>query len=303
MPKLKHPGLRALTTLGYPLVRMMPVKLASRVLAALAGRLSGVFAKTHVMDRNLRAAFPEMTDAERLAIRQAIIANFGRLMAEIVHMPTIAAGRQGTSVEAVGATDYTFKARGQAIYVCAHLCNWEVIPLVFERAGLPLTIIYSLIGNRFVDNALAAARSCTGSTYVEKSQALRACFQTMKRGESIAFLVDQRVEVGIEVEFFGRPTTFTHMPARLALKFGCPIIPGETRRIGPGRIELVFHEPIWPSTEAGPRSEAELTQLMARAIEGTIRRQPETWICNKSRWKHGADLEAKSAAAITAAAV
>lgn len=294
MPKLKHPGLHALTKFAYPLVRLMPLRLASPVMALLAGWTAGVFAKPHVMDRNLRAAFPEKPEAERIAIRKGIVANFGRLMAEIIHMPTIAKGGQGTAVEAVGATDYTFRTRGQAVYVCAHLGNWEVIPLLFERAGLPLTIIYSLIGNRFVDEALAAARGQTGSTYVEKSQALRACIHAMKRGESIALLVDQRVEVGIDVEFFGRPTTFTHLPARLALKFGCPIIPGETRRTGPGRFELVFHEPIWPSIRDGQRTERELTQLMAHAIEGTIRRQPEAWICNKSRWKKSV-LEAEMA--------
>lgn len=301
VPKLKHPGFAALTALAYPLIRLMPVKTATRVMAVLAGQTAEVFAKPHVMDRNLRAAFPEMNDARRLEIRKGIVANFGRLMAEIVHMRTIIAGGQGTRVEAVGATDYTFKTRGQAIYVSAHLCNWEVIPLLFGRAGLPLTIIYSLIGNRFVDDALAAARSQTGSTYVEKSQALRACIHAMKRGESVALLVDQRVEAGIDVEFFGRPTTFTHLPARLALKFGCPIIPGEMRRNRPGRLELAFHEPIWPSTEAGPRSEEELTQLMAHAIEGAIRRQPEAWICNKNRWKKSV-LEAEIAAGLRRAA-
>jgi KDO2-lipid IV(A) lauroyltransferase len=301
VPKLKHPGLGALTTIAHPLIRLMPAKLATRCMALLASGTAGMFTKQHVMDRNLRAAFPEKSDAERLAIRKGIVANFGRLMAEIVHMPTFAAGAQGTSVEAVGATEYTFGTRGQAIYVSAHLGNWEVMPLLFERAGLPLTIIYSLIGNAFVDETLAASRSQTGSTYVEKSQALRACFQAMKRGESVAFLVDQRVDIGIDVEFFGRPTTFTHLPARLALKFGCPIVPGESRRLAPGRLQVVFNEPIWPATEDGPRSEQELTQLMARAIEGTIRRQPEAWICNKSRWRK-ADLEASPAAQITSAA-
>ncbi len=292
VPKLQHPRLGLLITTAHLIARALPVRAATRFMAALATRTAGTFAKPHVMDRNLRAAFPEKPEAERVAIRREIMASFGRLIAEILHMKAFAAGAQGTRVEATGATDYTFGLRGQAVYVSAHLGNWEVMPLLFERAGLPLTIIYSMIGNAFVDEMLAAARRMTGSTYVERSQALRACFQAMKRGESVAFLVDQRVDIGTEVTFFGRPTTFTQLPARLALKFGCPIIIGESSRPEPGRIQIFYHEPIWPATEAGPRSEQELTQIMASGIEGVIRRQPGLWICNKNRWKK-AVLEAE----------
>jgi KDO2-lipid IV(A) lauroyltransferase len=301
MPNLTGPGLRALTTCLYPLVRLVPAKLAIRLMASVAAHTSSAFAKTRVMDRNLLCAFPERSEEERVAIRNQIVASFGRLVAEIVHLPTFAAGAQGTSVKAVGELDHLFVERKQAICVTAHVANWEVMPIVFHRAGLPLTIIYSLLGNAFIDRVLSAARRSTGATYIEKSEALRSCFKAMKRGESVALLVDQRVEVGAEVDFFGRPTTFTLLPARLALKFGCPIILGETRRTSPGQLEMIVHEPIWPETDAGPRSEHELTQLMASAIEGAIRRQPEAWICNKVRWKKdrkkpGTPVPAKSAA-------
>ncbi len=302
MPKLTHPGLRAMNTIGHPLSGMLPAKLAIRLAALVARHTARVFAKTHVMDHNLQCAFPELSDGERLAIRKEITANFGRLIAEIVHLPTIVAGAQGTTVTAVGALDHVFRERKQAICITAHVGNWEVVPILFQRAGLPLTIIHSLIGNDFVDRMLAVARRSTGAAYVEKSQALRACFQAMKRGESVALLVDQRVEVGIEVDFFDRPTVFSHLPARLALKFGCPIVLGETRRIAPGQFEVIVHEPIWPETENGPRSELELTQLMAYAIEGAIRRQPEAWICNKRRWnKSAADLRGAPAAGAASA--
>ncbi len=128
-------------------------------------------------------------------------------------------------------------------------------------------------------------RRHTGATYVEKAKALRTCIATLQRDESIALLVDQRVQIGLSVEFFGRPTTFTHFPARMAMRFDCPIIVVESVRAGTGTFNVVFHDPIFPRPDLGAQAEHDLTQRMAKVIEGSIRRHPDQWFCNKTRWK------------------
>ena len=142
-----------------------------------------------------------------------------------------------------------------------------------------------VIGNAVIDNLLLSQRRKTGSIYVEKSKALRACIKAMKRGDSVGLLVDQRVERGIEVTFFGRPTIVTDLPARLALKFNCPIIPAEAVRAGPRRCQVMVHEPIWPGENRGEQAVRDLTQQMASVVEDCIRKRPDEWCCDKRRWK------------------
>jgi KDO2-lipid IV(A) lauroyltransferase len=258
--------------------------MAPDLMALFAGRFARLLVKKKVITKNLRDAFPDLDQPALDAITKKIAANFGRLIAEVAHIPTYVAGEQGTNVSASGSLDYTFEQSGQAIYVSAHLGNWELIPIVLRRRSRPM-IIYSLVGNPGIDNLLLSLRRKTGANYVEKSEALRACIGAMKRGDSIGLLIDQRVERGIDVTFFGRPTILTDLPARMALKFNCPIIPIEAVRADPCHCQVMIHTPIWPGAKRGKQAVRELTQQMTRVVEDAIRRRPDEWFCDKRLWK------------------
>jgi len=285
-----HPLLGALAVTCDLAIRLLPVRVASELMALTARGFSRLVTNKDKIRSNLHAAFPELDDSSLDVLTGKIIANSGRLIAEIIKIRDFRSGARGVAMNARGALTYPIEQRGKAIFVSAHLGNWELMPIMFHRNGLPLTIIHKKIRHPGIDDRLMSLRRETGATYVEKSKALRTCAAALKRGESIALLVDQRVETGIEVEFFERLTIFTHFPARMALKFDCPIIVGEAVRLGPGRLEVVFHEPIWPDKQSGAQAERDLTQKMAKSIEGCIRRHPEQWFCNTRRWKKGSSV-------------
>ena len=253
-------------------------------MAFFTGRFARYIVKERVIRRNLIIAFPNLDTPALDTITKKIAENFGRCTAEIAHISTYAAGKQGTKIRASGSLDYTFEQSGQAIYVTAHLGSWELTPILLRRNSRPL-IIYSKVGEPMIDNKLLSLRQKTGAKYVDKSEALKACIKTMKEGDSIGLLVDQRVSRGVDVTFFGRPTIFTDLPARLALKFNRPIIPIEGVREAPGHCKVIIHPPIWPGEKRDKQAINELTQQMATVIEGCIRKRPSEWHCNKIRWK------------------
>jgi len=285
LAKPLHPVLGATALICFQMVKLLPVRTATEVMAFLGRRFAKFFTREKNIKKNLRIAFPDMDGPSFDTLMGDITANYGRLFAEIAHIPSFKSGRGGAVLRARGALEYPFEKRGKAIYVTAHLGNWELIPILFQQQNLPLAIIYSPIMFSVVDSKLMSMRRGTGATYLGKSNALRACITALKRNESIALLVDQRVDNGIEVDFFERQTLFTHLPARLALRFNCPIIPGESVRIGPGHFEVMFHEPIWPGNQRGEEAERDLTQRTAKAIEDCIRKYPEQWFCDKRRWE------------------
>jgi len=293
---LSHPALGFAVVACSFLVRLLPVKLASELMVRVVLRLSHLFANRKVIGRNIQAAFPELDAAERDSLVTRIIANAGRLIAEMAKIRCFVDGTQGARLTLRGGIGGSLGYKGKAIYVGAHLGNWELMPILLNRHGVPLTIIYSSFSHQAIETRLMAARQRTGSKYVEKENALRGCIDALKRDESIAMMVDQRVDSGIEVEFFGRPTLFTHFPARMARKFDCPIIVGEAIRLGPGEVEVTFRDPIFPNREGGAVTEQELTQAMASAIEDAIRRHPDQWFCNKRRWPKQKAAAAQAAA-------
>jgi KDO2-lipid IV(A) lauroyltransferase len=284
MAILLNPAKGIVSAAFFTLLRVLPVRMASDCMAFFTGKLARHIIREKVVRRNLITAFPDLDQSTLDTITKNIAESFGRCTAEIAHIPTYATGKQGTKISASGSLDYTFEQLGQGIFVTAHLGSWELTPILLRRNSRPL-IIYSKIGEPMIDNKLMSLRQKAGANYVEKSEALKACIKTMKAGESIGLLVDQRVSRGVDVTFFGRPTLFTDLPARLALKFNRPIIPIEGVREAPGHCKVIIHPPIWPGEKRDKQAVGELTQQMATVIEDCIRKRPGEWHCNKNRWK------------------
>jgi len=283
--KPPHPAIGVVTDICYFVIGLLPLKLASELMALVARWAIRLLISTAKIKRNLREAFPELDEAAVDRLADQVAGNFGRLATEVAKIRAFVDGTQGTVVTIRGATDYPIVQRGQAIFVSAHLGNWELIPIIFRQRGIALTIIYRLLRYPKVDAKLMRSRGLTGQTYVEMSDALRDCIEALKRDESVALLIDQKVDSGIEVEFFGRPALVTHFPARMAMKFGCPIIVGEAIRTAPGQVELNFREPIFPPATRGAEAEREMTQAMTREVEAGIREHPEQWFCFQRRFK------------------
>jgi KDO2-lipid IV(A) lauroyltransferase len=298
LAKKPHPAVGLVADISDLVVRLLPLKVASELMALVTRLGVGLFTSKVKVRRNLSEAFPELDEATLDKLVSKVIANLGRLLAEILKVRAFINGTEGSVLTAKGAVDYPFVRKGRAIYISAHLGNWELIPILFQQHGVPLTIIYRLLKYPSVDAKLMRARELIGQTYVERTDAMRGCIEALKRNESAALLIDQKTETGIEVEFFGRPALVTHFPARMALKFGCPIIVAEAIRVAPGHVEVTFHEPIFPPATRGAEAEQELTQAMARVVEESIRRHPEQWFCFQRRFK---PPKAQAAAAAPAA--
>ena len=87
-------------------------------------------------------------------------------------------------------------------------------------------------------------------------------------------LVDQKMNDGIAVGFFGRPAMTAPALTVLALRFRCPVIPGRIRHIGPARFRLEVEPPL-PLPDSGDRH-ADITSLM-----GLVNQVMERWICDE----------------------
>ena len=292
MPK-RIPNRYSLIILAiYLIVRVLPIKSASELMARVLGVSSKTFLKTKNIKSNIRDVFPDMDGQSAEALTKEMVENFGRHIAEIAHIPAFRDARRGTSITVRIPEGSSLEDHGPAINVGAHVGSWELAPLVLQRIGHPVTIIYTENVNRFVNKLLSRMREQTGAQYVEKSNALRACMKALEQGPSVGLLVDQRVPSGIYVDFFGRPTKMTRFPAMLAIRFNCPIIPIEVVRLGTGQMRVDFQDPIMPDGITGKPAELELTQRMAEAIEESIKRNAGSWFCSKLRWKAADKIKA-----------
>ena len=113
----------------------------------------------------------------------------------------------------------------------------------------------------------------------------RQILKSLKEGRHIGILVDQKMNDGIPVPFFGRDAMTAPALAELALRFNCPVVPTRAERIKGPHFRIIIEPPLH-FTPSGDRKADVFTmmKMVNEKIEHWIRETPEQWFWLHSRW-------------------
>jgi KDO2-lipid IV(A) lauroyltransferase len=172
------------------------------------------------------------------------------------------------------------------IVVIGHLGNWEIGGLATTLAGYPIHSLVRPLNNPWMDRYLQHFRTQTGQKVIPRDQALGAMIRILRGGGMLVVQVDQDArELGVFVNFFGRPASTHRAPATLSLKYDSPIVLVNTYR-EKGINYAVCSEPLYPGTFRGdPDPVKALTQAYSSRFEDFVRQHPDQWFWMHDRWK------------------
>ncbi len=270
----------------FAFLRVMGVERASGFGGKLLRGLGPLTGTHKTVMRNLRIAFPDMPSAERdrLAIDQW--EQTGRTFAELAVMDRLTP--EGGRIDLLGFERLqAIRDSGRpVVFVSGHLANFEVMAAAILAAGVPCQVTYRAANNPYVDALIRQSRERYGiKLFAPKGDGTRELMAGMKRGESIALLVDQKYSQGPEVEFFGQPVNASPGAARLALKFGTVIQPLSVVRLPGVRFRVTAHEPITvPDTGDKAADVVAGVQAVNRFVEDRVREHPVDWFWVHKRW-------------------
>ncbi len=271
----------------FAAMRVLPIDLASALGGGLARLIGPRLAASERARRNLGTALPDLAAADIERIVRSMWDNLGRVAAEYPHLPRIRVFPTGGRVETVGLDhlDRAVAAGRPAVLFSGHLGNWEIAALAAGQYGIDVAQIYRALNNPLVDRMVARFRG-SGSELIPKGGvASRRALAALRRGAHLALLVDQKLNDGIAVPFFGRPAMTAPALALLALHFNCAVLPARVERLRGARFRLSIHPPL-PLPRSGNRA-ADAAALMAavnRTLEAWIRERPEQWFWVHNRW-------------------
>ena len=270
--------------------RLFSADTASRLGARLGRRFGPPTDKSRLIRRNLRLAFPELSEAELEALLEEIWGNLGRILAEYPHLGRICGSEADRRLEyVIDDSIEVFRNPGRpAVFVSAHLANWELAAGAIAHRGVPLNVVYTRLQNPGLDRMLYQARLALGCGLVERDGAARQLMRSLKQGTSVGLIVDQRVDGGAPIPFFGHDMLTSITPAQLAVRFDCELVPVQIQRIEDARFRAIFHAPVRaPADLPDDRKILEMTARVNRLFEDWIRERPQEWMCTKRRWpKH-----------------
>ncbi|HWB48285.1 MAG TPA: lauroyl acyltransferase [Stellaceae bacterium] len=276
-----------LTAAGIKLLRLLPLDWASALGGALARAIGPRLGVSKRARLNLRAAMPELSDAQIDVVIRGMWDNLGRVAFEYPHLTKIAVFAPAGRVEVHGWNHIVraVEAKRSIVFVAAHLGNWEIAPLSAGQYGLDVAFIYRAANNPLVDAMLARLRGVYGELIPKGAAASRRAMAMLRRGGHVGLLVDQKLNNGIAVPFFGRLAMTAPLPALLGLHFACDVLPARVERLHGAHFRLTVHPPL-PLPKSSDRA-ADVLALMTeinRLIEAWIRERPEQWFWLHRRW-------------------
>jgi KDO2-lipid IV(A) lauroyltransferase len=268
----------------FRLFAALPRRVAS-TLGGAAGRSIGWILPpvSKIADRNLRRVWPDMDRSARRRIIVGVWDNIGRNAAEMPHIHHCRIGPDGDIV-VTGETILRDVATASkpAIFVSAHLANWEIFAHTAAHYGLLVARVYRAANNPLVEAQIQKIRAhVPGGCIPKGAKGAREILRALSGGRSIGMLIDQRMSDGEIVPFFGLPARTATAHVDLALRFGCPIIPVQGIRLPDSRFEIVMHPPITVTRDTRDAVLLQLNQL----LETWIRARPEHWLWVHNRWK------------------
>jgi KDO2-lipid IV(A) lauroyltransferase len=261
----------------------------------LFNRIGPRVGKSAQLGRNLRLAFPHLSAAEHADLVREVWGNAGAILAEYPHFQAICHDDFEGHFEVVEKWDVAEYRAGRryGVFVTAHVGNWELPAAAASRQGIPITAIYAPSRNPFIERMLRRRREALGCRLVSLEEGARPLLRELGEGRSVALVVDTRDDDGVPVPFFGYDKLTTLAPARLALRFGCELIPVRVERVGATRFRLTVHEPVRPDPALASDKDRAM-QMMAdlnRLFEQWIRERPEQWLCIKRAWPKTVELQ------------
>jgi Kdo2-lipid IVA lauroyltransferase/acyltransferase len=277
----------------FALARALGPDRSSAVGGAIARRLGPLLPQHRIGLENLRAAFPDKSEAEIRAILAGAWENIGRLGAEYPHLGQLFdydhySGEIGR-IEVDGIEHFIALAEDgkPALIFSAHLANWELPPICAARYGLDATVVFRPPNEPAAAHVLHEIRSQTmGGLEAARQGAAFAMRGVLERGGHLGMLIDQHFTRGVTVDFPGRPAFTNPIMGKFARAFDCPVHGVRVIRLPAGRFRLQLTPALdLPRDAEGLVDVQGAMQAMTRVVEEWVREHPEQWLWMHRRWR------------------
>jgi len=250
------------------------------------GRLFGpIFRSKKLIENNLEQS--GIVDKKNYnKIISKIYGNYGRILAEYPFLKAFRNNKLNKFIEIDGLENLNKikREKRRAVFISGHFNNFELMALQIEKAGINLCAIYRPLNNVFLNKTMEEIReNFICKNQIKKGRSgTRQIIENIKKGNSVALMIDQRVREGIKINFFGKPASTTTIPAQLIKKYKCDLVPIYIERRKNNYFKMFISEPIKIGNN---KSIKEITEHLNKILEKMILKNVDQWIWTHDRWK------------------
>ena len=169
------------------------------------------------------------------------------------------------------------------LIVSGHHGCWEVATNVVSLKR-PMIVIARVMDSKFLQSWMKKHHFRGPVTIVSKNDGFRkrVIEQWQNERSALTILMDQYAYKGALLSFLGRPARTVTSAARLAIRYGYPVVVGSFVRVGEFKYRAVGGAPIvFGKDEDCDRA----TQVLNDRLSDAIRKYPEQYLWMHRRWR------------------
>ena len=255
-------------------------------LGFIIGRLFGpIFRSKKLIVENLKKSNINIKQ-NYMEVASNVLGNYGRIFSEYPFLKNFRNGELNNFIEISGKNylENILKEKKRVVFVSGHFNNFELMAMQIEKMGIELSAIYRPLNNMFLNKTMEEIRI----KFICKNQirkgmvGTRQIIKNLKKGSSVALMIDQRVREGSKVKFFGNLATTTTIPAQLIKKYNCDLVPIYIERKEKHYFKMYISKPIKISSK---KTTQDITLFLNSILEKMILKNPDQWIWTHDRWK------------------
>tara|TARA_B100000929_G_scaffold102033_1_gene80625 strand:- start:5558 stop:6433 length:876 start_codon:yes stop_codon:yes gene_type:complete len=273
------------------LMRLIGLNLGRKISSYLFLNIGFFFRSKKLTKKNISNALGNIADDKLEDIIKSMWKNYGLIFAEYMYLKKFRLNKFSKphiSVSGKEILDQVIKSDKPTVFISGHFANFELMAMELEKNNINLAAIYRPLNNFLLNPYMVFIRK----KYICKNQIKKGLAGTkevigyMKKKYSVALMVDQRLGESERYPFFNKPAHTTTLPAQLALRFDCNIIPVYLERDKNNFFKMEILNPIEINkTDNLENDKKTITIKINQIIEKMILRNPEQWIWTHGRWK------------------
>ena len=247
--------------------------------------------RRRVVRNNLRNAFPEKSEAELREIERKFYRYICDYMLEEVKMLRMSFKELCCRMEDDNKEEFLamIERHGGIVLLIPHYANFEWIigmGAIMQEGDIPVQI-YKPLHNRYLDAMFKRIRARFGGYNVPKHSTAREIIRLCRDNKRVAvgMITDQSPSINEAhhwTTFLNQDTGFMDGAERIAKLMDFPVFYCELKKQRRGYCRVEFDLIIETPKET---ADGEITELFARRLEQTIRREPAYWFWSHKRWK------------------
>ena len=231
----------------FIICKVIGYKSASNLGFFIGKNFGNFFRKKKSIIENLRKSKIVINISDKQFVNN-ILGNYGRILTEYPFLKDFRKNKleQFIRIDGIENLDKIKSNKKPVVFISGHFNNFELMAMQIEKNGINLAAIYRPLNNVFLNKTMEQIRT----KYICKNQirkgrsGTRQILENLKKGNSIALMIDQRVTEGIKIDFFGNLASTTTIPAQIIKKYECDLVPIYIERLKKYNFKMYISQPI-----------------------------------------------------------